>query len=133
MYDTVYEDMVKSGIATKLENDMLATFAGKIVNNKDDSEGLPTKYVISHPDLLVFVDETGNNTNKKSDSFRGNEKRIIPCNGDGFGLAGAVNDNHFNFFCFQSGSRVPIMCAIIFKSNRKKGEIPDSLKIGIDI
>jgi hypothetical protein len=66
MYDTVYEDMVKCGIATKLENDMLATFAGKIVNNKVDSDGLPTKYVISHPDLLVFVDETSNNTNQKT-------------------------------------------------------------------
>jgi hypothetical protein len=133
MYETVYEDMVKCGIAKKLERDVLVNLDGEIVTDANDSDGLPTKYIITNPDLLVFVDETGNNTNQKSDPFRGNEKTIIPSNGDGFGLAGAVNDDHFTFLCFQSGSGEPIMCAIIFKSERKTGEIPQSWKTGIDI
>jgi hypothetical protein len=118
MYETVYEDMVKCGIAIKLEKEVLVNCNGELVYDEKESDGLPTNYIITNPDLLVFVDETGNNTNQKSDPFRGNEKRIIPCNGDGFGLAGAVNDNHFTFLCFQSGSGEPIMCAIIFKSER---------------
>jgi hypothetical protein len=51
----------------------------------------------------------------------------------GFGLAGAVNDNHFTVLCFQSGSGEPIMCAIIYKSEPKISEIPDFWKTGVDI
>jgi hypothetical protein len=32
---------------------------------------------MKHPDLVVFVDETGCNTNQKSDPLNGNEKRIV--------------------------------------------------------
>jgi hypothetical protein len=133
MYETVYEDMVKCGIAIKLDKEVLVNYNGEIVYEDNESDGLPTKYIITNTYLLVFVDETGNNTNQKADPFRGNEKRIVPSSGDGFGLAGAVNDNHFTFLCFQSGSGEPIMCAIIFKSERKKCEIPETWKSGIDI
>jgi hypothetical protein len=60
-------------------------------------------------------------------------KELLGSNGDGFGLAGAVTDNHFTFLCFQSGTGEPIMCALIFKSVRKNGELPDSWRTGIDI
>jgi hypothetical protein len=133
MYETVYEDMVNCGIAIKMDEEVLVNLKGEIIYNKQESDGLPTHYLMTNPNLIVFVDETGSNTNQKSDPLRGNEKRIVPINGDGFGLAGAVNDNHFTFLCFQSGTGEPIMCAIIFKSERKNGELPDCWKTGIDI
>lgn len=133
MYKTVYEDMVNCGIATKIDEEVLVNLKGEIVYDKANSDGLPTQYMMINPKLIVFVDETGSNTNQKSDPLRGNEKRIVPVNGDGFGIAGAVNDNNFTFLCFQSGNGEPIICAIIFKSERKNGELPDCWKTGIDI
>jgi hypothetical protein len=133
MYGTAYEEMVNCGIAIKLEEEVLVNINGEIIYKKENCDGLPTKYLTSNPNLIVFVDENGSITNQKSNPYRGNENRILPINGDGFGLAGAVNDNHFTFLCFQSGMGEPIMCAIIFKSDRKNGELPDCWKTGIDI
>jgi hypothetical protein len=102
---------------------------GEIVKDKNESDGLPTNYIIKNPELIVFVDETGCNTIQKTDHKRGNEKRIVGTDEDtGNGLTGAVSDNHFTILCFQSGTGEPIICSIIFKS-----EIPDCWKTGIDI
>jgi hypothetical protein len=133
MYETVYEDMVVVGAATRVENKVLVNLKGEIVETEEESDGLPTNYVINNPELIVFVDETGCNTNQKTDPLRGNQKHIVGVDGDGCGLAGVVNDNHFTVLCFQSGNGEPIMCAIIFKSDRKVSDIPDSWKTGIDI
>jgi hypothetical protein len=77
--------------------------------------------------LIVFVDNTGSNTNQKSDPYQGNKKRIVPNNGDRYSLAGAVNDNHFTFIYFQSSTGEPILCTIIFESE-KNGELPECWK-----
>jgi hypothetical protein len=103
------------------------------VQTKEQSDGLLTQYIIENPQLLVFFDETSSNTNQKMDPYRGNEKRIIGCDGGGFGLAGSVNNNHFSVLCFQSGTGEPIMCAIIFKSAKECSEIPEYWITGIDI
>jgi hypothetical protein len=125
--------MVKCGAAKKLEKDVLVNYNGLIVETKGESDGLPTRYLIHNPKLIVFVDETGSNTNQKTDAYRGNEQRIVGADDLGFGLAGAVNDNHYTALCFQSDSGEPIMCAIIFKSERKVSEIPECWKSGINI
>jgi hypothetical protein len=88
MYDTVYDDMVNCGIAIKLEEQVLVDINGGIVFDKKEVDGLPTNYLMTNWSLLVFVDETGSNTNQKSDPYRGNKKQIVPSNGEGFGLVG---------------------------------------------
>jgi hypothetical protein len=49
----------------KIEQEMAVNFKGEIVYDKDQSNGLQTKYIITNPDLMGFVNETGNNTNQK--------------------------------------------------------------------
>jgi hypothetical protein len=77
MYETVYEDMVKCNIAEKLDNEVNVNIKGEIETDKSKFSGLPTKYILHCPDLIVFVDETGCNTNQKSDPLNGNEKGIV--------------------------------------------------------
>jgi hypothetical protein len=132
MYETIYEDMVACGAAKLLDNEVLVNIKGEIVDEKSKSDGLPTKYLLQRPELVLFVDETGSNTNQKSDPLSGNEKRIVGSNGDGFGLAGSISDNHFTVMCFQSGTGEPVMCAIIFKSDKVR-EIPIHWEMGIDL
>jgi hypothetical protein len=132
MYQTVYEDMVACGAAKLLEQEVLVNIKGEIVHDKNESDGLPTRYIMERPELVLFVDETGSNTNQKSDPLRGNEKRIVGCNGDGFGVSGSISDNHFTVMCFQSGTGEPVLCAIIFKSEKVR-DIPIHWETGIDL
>jgi hypothetical protein len=77
MYETVYEEMVECGIAEKLDEEVFVNWEGEIVQNIEDSKGLPTTYLMKKPELIVFVDETGCNTNQKTNPLNGNQKRIL--------------------------------------------------------
>lgn len=133
MYQTVYKDMVACGEAKELQKEVLVNIKGELVETKEESDGLPTKYIMHRPELVLFVDETGSNTNQKSDPFRGNEKCIVGANGDGFGLAETINNNHFPVMCFQAATGEPVMLAIIFKSDNKVRDVPLHWETGIDV
>jgi hypothetical protein len=83
---------------------VLVNIKCEIVHDKKEMDGVPTRFILERPELVLLVDETGSNTNQKSDPLRGNEKRIVGCNGDGFGIYGSISDNHFTVMCFQSGT-----------------------------
>ena len=52
MYENVYERMVEAGIAEKEDEEIVY------------EAGLPSKYKLTLPEYLLFVDETGCNTNQ---------------------------------------------------------------------
>jgi len=96
--------------------------------------GLPSKFKLTRPEYVVFVDETGCNTNQLNDGRVGNEKFILPKQDSEFGAPiGATTDIHFTVLPFISGTGEAVMCAIIFKSQQDISEIPVSWKLGIDI
>ena len=95
---------------------------------------LPTKYKLTRPEFLLFVDETGCNTNQLNDGKVGGELFIMPKNaGDTAAPAGATTDLHFTVLPFMSGTGEPVLCAIIFRSEQHISEIPVSWKTGIDL
>jgi hypothetical protein len=55
MYETVYEDMVNCGIAIKMDEEVFVNLNGEIVYNKQKSDGLPTHYLMTNLNLIVFV------------------------------------------------------------------------------
>jgi hypothetical protein len=61
MYDDLYEQMVETGIAVKLDQAVLRNKEGQIVDNTDEAFGMETRYDLIHPEKLIFV---------KSCSFR---------------------------------------------------------------
>jgi hypothetical protein len=122
MYENVYETMVEAGIAEVVEEAI------------QHEAGLPTKYKLTRPEYLIFVDETGCNTNQLNDGKVGGELFIMPKNvGDAAAPAGATTDIHFTVLPFISGTGEPVLCAIIFKSEQAISEIPVNWKTGINL
>ena len=122
MYENIYKTMVEAGIAEELEEEI------------QYETGLPTKFKLTHPDYLLFVDETGCNTNQLNDGKVGGEVFIMPKNcGDGAAPAGATTDLHFTVLPFISGTGEPVLCSIIFKSEQDIKDIPLNWKLGIDL
>jgi hypothetical protein len=69
-----------------------------------------------------------------NDGKVGGEVFILPKNsGDAAAPIGATTDIYFTMLPFISGTGVPVLCAMIFKSELSISEIPLSWKLGIDI
>ncbi len=115
MYEKVYETMVmiEAGIAEVVEEAIQC------------EAGLPTKYVLTQPEYLLFVNETGCNTNQLNDGKVGGELFIMPKNiGDAAAPAGATTDIHFTVLPFMLGTGEPVLCAITVRSEHYISEIP---------
>ena len=122
MYENVYKTMVEAGVAEEVSEDI------------QHEAGLPSKYRLTRPEYVLFVDETGCNTNQLNDGRVGNERFILPKDDSECGAPiGATTDIHFTVLPFVSGTGEAVMCAIIFKSDQDISEIPVSWKTGIDI
>ncbi len=121
MYDNVYEAMVEAGVAEELPGEV------------ESGVGRPTKHNLLRPECVVFVDETGCNTNQKDDGHVGGELFILPVDDDDIAPTGATTDIHYTVLAFLLATGQAIMCAVIFKSERDVSEIPISWKLGIDI
>ena len=67
MYTEVYEEMVKGGIANKLNSSVKLSKEGLIVEHTHEQFGLDTKYDLIRQDKLLFVDEVGSNTSQTKD------------------------------------------------------------------
>jgi len=112
--------MVEAGIAEEVEEAI------------QYDAGLPTKFKLTHPEFLLFVDETGCNTNQLNDGKVGGELYLMQKNcGNAAAPAGATTDLHFTVLPFISGTGDPVLCAIIFKSDLHTSQISISWKTGI--
>jgi hypothetical protein len=59
MYDDIYNSMVKAGVATATPEERMYNQSGILVFNKDTNFSCPTKYKLTIPGNVIFVDETG--------------------------------------------------------------------------
>ena len=80
MYNKVYSAMVRSGVALELPNEVWITLDGWITENEDESTGKKTRYLLTHPELVFFVDEVGSNTSQKNDGNVGGQKFVVDQN-----------------------------------------------------
>lgn len=133
MYIAVYEKMVEAKVAIKLEEEIMLDADGKEVFTKEEMVGRPTKYILTHPDQVLFVDETGCDTNQKSDKNVGGRLYVLPTNETDGGKVGATSEIHFTVLCFSNANGTPLMCAVILKSTKAQRELPLRWTFGIDI
>jgi hypothetical protein len=71
---------------------------------------------------------------KKSDGRVGGQKFVVPVgNNCCAGRVGATTDIHFTLLCFTSATGAPVMCALIFRSEKEVSELPTNWKMGIDV
>jgi hypothetical protein len=113
MYEEVYQEMVKCGIATKLDNELWFSKAGDIVEEEKDAFGLKSHYFLLHPSKDIFVDEVGNNTSQANDGNVGGEKFICTAGGQPQQQAN-MKDAHFTVLGSTSATGQPFLCSIIF-------------------
>jgi hypothetical protein len=113
MYENVYETVVEAGIAEVVEEAI------------QHEAGLPTKYVLTQPEYLLFVDETGCNTNQLNDGKVGGKLFIMTKNiGNAAAPAGATTEIHITVLPFMLGTGEPVLCAITVRSEQHISEIP---------
>ena len=132
MYDSVYDKMVAAGVAEKVDHDLMYDKDGNETVEESKMVGRKTRYCLTKPSNVVFVDETGCNTNQKLDGYVGGRLHVLPANATESGIPGSVTDLHFTVLCFSSGNGDPLMCAVIMKSARDISSMPNILKFGLD-
>jgi hypothetical protein len=114
--------MVEAGVAVKMDDTV------------DHGDGLKMHYVLTKPEFVLFVDETGSNTKQLKDGKVGGEQFIVSKEDAGqCAPIGATTDLHFTVLPFLSATGEAVMCAVIFKSDLDISKIPVSWKTGIDI
>ncbi len=59
MYECVYDQMVHAGIAKRLPEKVWRDREGLIVDSEENAFGEATAYELTHPHMLLTVDETG--------------------------------------------------------------------------
>jgi hypothetical protein len=132
MYDDVYDALHDAGIAKKMNDTVMLDKKGNMVDKEEEMVGLPTKFIMEHPRNFIFMDETGCNTNQKTDGFVGGEEQLVPADNSGAGNSGSTTDMHFTVLAFTNGLGEPVCCAVIFKSKQTRDKIPIYWKLGID-
>ncbi len=65
--------------------------------------------------MVVYVDETGLNTNQKMDGHIGGELFAVLVDWHNIGALGLALDNNFTVLVFTADTGKPIMVAIILK------------------
>jgi hypothetical protein len=68
--------MVESGIAIELQEEVMVSVEGNITESPTNSWGRKTKYLLTRPELLFFVDEVGSNTSQKKDGHIGGQTYV---------------------------------------------------------
>jgi hypothetical protein len=145
MYDVIYDNMVNAGIASKLDQEVFMNADGMVVDNPENKHnfdiipnspdralGLPCNIKIIHPEYLLFFDETGCNTNQKKDGHNGGQKF-----GCGRGMTpkqiSSTRDRHFTVLGLTAATGEPVLCVVIFTSDKKEGGVVANWSEGIDI
>ena len=77
MYKAVYTAMVESGVAIMLDEEVQVNRQGQVTTNKDEAYGRKMSYLLTHPEIVLFVDEVGDNTSQKNDGNIGGQSFIV--------------------------------------------------------
>jgi hypothetical protein len=125
--------MVDCGMAEKLDCEVMGDKEGNEVDDPKKMYGRPSRYHMLFLDWCVFVDETGWNTNQKTDGYCGAELFVVPVDQAENGRTGTTTDLHFTILPFISGTGEAIMCVVILKSKKPVSELPIKWIFGLDI
>ncbi len=64
-------------VAVELEEEVMVRSDGTITTNNGEQAGRKTKYILTRPEFVFFVDEVGCNTSQKNDGNNGGQKFIV--------------------------------------------------------
>jgi hypothetical protein len=81
----------------------------------------------------MYVNETGCNTNMKTDRHIGSRRYVMAVDQVKRARAGVTSDIHFTVLAFTSGTGEAIMRAIVMKSEKHVTKLLISWRLGIDV
>jgi hypothetical protein len=110
MYDGVYDRLVEAGAAEVLLNEAWLDIHGNIVENEVESYGGKTKYLLRHPEKLIFVDKVGENISQKYDGTTGGQTFMV-VKDTRAQVRNSFRDNHFTVIGFTSADGHVRTCA----------------------
>ena len=96
------------------------------MESEEESFGRKTKFLLTKPNYLIFVDETGDDTSQKSDGNRGGEKFVVGV-GNRALLSSSFDSSHWTTLGFTLGDGRPLLCVIIFACT----EVDAKMRMGI--
>jgi hypothetical protein len=99
---------VKSRVAVELEEEVMVRLDGTITTNKDEQAGRKTKYILTRPEFIFFVDEVGCNTSQKNDGNNWGQNFIVQ-SGQLALLRASFTDRHFTVLGFTNGNGDPVL------------------------
>jgi hypothetical protein len=132
MYDGVYRSMVKAGVVVETSEERMYDKNGERVLDEFLMYGRPTKFEVIKPENIFFVDETGFNTNQKTDGHIGGKLLVLSSDSTDSGVRGSFTNIHFSVLCFNYAECDPILGSIILQSMKDISQSPSNVKLGID-
>ena len=113
MYKCMYDEMVKAGIAEKLDIPVYMDADGNVVD-VEKAVGRKCTHKLIHPEMAFVFDETGGNTCMKADGHVGG-RRYVTRKGQRAKLQASESDNHFTSLTVTSLTGEAALCVVIFK------------------
>ena len=130
MYDKIYDLLVQKGIAKKLETPKHLDMGGNEVPI-EQAFGLPVEYKMLYPERLLHMDETGCNTNQKTDGRVGGKKYIGRSGNGKVSKTSSTTDKRFTLLPIINSLGEAVCCVTIFQG--EGDSIPSNWITGIDI
>jgi hypothetical protein len=119
MYDVIYEKLAEKGLTEKWEEENMLDKEGNIVMDEEHMYGRPTKYNLTHPVNMVFVDDVGDNTSHANDGNKTGTKYVT-----GIVLQAQqkkkFTDCQFTSLGFTATTGEPIVFAVIISADKLK-------------
>jgi hypothetical protein len=95
MYDGVYCSTVSAGVAVETSEARMYNKNGERVLDECFMYGYPTKFKVIKLKNIIFVDETGCNTNQKSDGHITGELFVLWSEANDLGVRESCTDIYF--------------------------------------
>jgi hypothetical protein len=119
MYGVIYNKLAEKVLSEVWDTDKMLDKQGNEVTSKDDMYDHPTKFHLTHPEKLIFVDELGDNTSQANDDIKTGSKCVT---GKGWWEKhqNPFTECHYTTLGFTATTGEPVMCAIIIAADRLK-------------
>jgi len=115
MYDVIYGELVDSGVAKVLPEPVWVDVDGNKVDAEAEAHGCKVAIELVHPNCFLMGDETGCNTNMKTDGHVGGKKHMGEARTRGCNKRAIATDMHFAVLPFTNalGEPVSALCSHI--------------------
>ena len=129
MFDVIYDELVDAKVAVVREEPVFTDREGNIVE-ESKAFGLLQDIEVTHPEYILFGDETGCNTSQKKDGHIAGTKYVCTPKTTPQ-LRCSTSDHRFTMLLITAGTGDAVCCVIIFQT--ADGQVPLLWAMGVDV